>query len=266
MVPLVIALCLVVSAIGQDAEPSKQDSPSKNEGISAADVLDKYLAVTGGAEARRALRSMEAYGRFGLEGFHARFRSGGLGDFHFYYKTPASDAFELEHAQHGFHGFTWIGHNNGEIFFRSTAQSNWAINGVTVEALEEAWLTFTEWDFTQRYSQIKLTGRVEVDGKPAYALLFVPREGNPQIRYFDTTSFLLVRMDQVGRFRFKTDGTEAKHRIESYYSDYQDTGGVKFPRLIVSIGNPSIPKAKVEFVVGNVKVNTIFDDSVFKKE
>src|SRR5438309_833141 len=102
---LALALCFAMSAFGQDAPSAKQDTPSKNEGISAAEVLDKYLAATGGIEARRALLSMESYGRFGEEGFHERFRAGGVGDFHFYFKSPANDAFELEHAQHGFHGF-----------------------------------------------------------------------------------------------------------------------------------------------------------------
>src|SRR6266700_6437544 len=259
-------LCLAVSTIGQEAPPAKQDPASKNEGISAAEVLDKYLATTGGIEVRRALQSMESYGRFGLEGFHERFRSGGIGDFHFYFKAPANDAFELEHAQHGFHGYTWIGHNNGERFFRHTVKSNWAINGVTVESMEEAWLALMEWDFSHHYSQIKLVGRSDVNGKPAYALLFTPPEGDSDVRYFDATSFLLVRMDQVGRYRTKVDGPESKRKIESYYSDYQDTSGIKFPRLIVAIGNPSVPKSRAEFVVGNVKVNSTFDDSVFKKE
>jgi hypothetical protein len=132
--------------------------------------------------------------------------------------------------------------------------------------MEEAWLALMEWDFNDHYSHIKLVGRSDVEGKPAYALLFTPRDGDPHIRYFDTTSFLLVRMDQVGRYRLKVEGPESRGKIESYYSDYQDTGGIKFPRLIVAVGNPSRPKSRAEFVVGNIKVNSTFDDSVFKKE
>jgi hypothetical protein len=260
---------------GQDLSPQKEATPvpSPQPGISAAEVLEKYLAATGGVEARQALKSMESAGRFGLEGFHEKFRLGGLGDFHFYFKAPDNDALEFEHAQGGLHGYTWIGHNSGKIFLRQTVRSNWAISGVTVQSVEEAWLALGEWDFNRRYTQISLAGRSNVNGKPAYALLFKPREGDPDIRYFDAETFLLVRMDQVGRFREK-DGPETKTRIESYYSDYQDTHGIKFPRLVVAIGNPQslatgnpqIVKSRLEFVVSELKVNSNIDDRVFKKD
>jgi hypothetical protein len=259
---LVLIFSLGKPSRGQDPAPQKDAPP----GISAADVIDKYLAATGGIEAKRALKSMESEGRFGLAGFHNDFRFSGIGEFHFYYKAPDNDAFELEHAQHGAHGYTWMGHHNGKTFLRQTVQSNWAINGITVQSLEEAWLALGEWDFNQRYSQIRLVGRSDVDGKPAYALLFTPREGDPDIRYFDAETFLLVRMDQVGRFRLKQDGPETKTKIESYYSDYKDTGGIKFPRLMVAIGNPQVPKNKIEFVVSGLKVNSTVDDAVFKKD
>jgi hypothetical protein len=263
---IVFACCGAGYAGGQDLPLEKQGPPSAQEGISAAEVLDKYLAATGGVEARRALQSMESHGRFGLEGFHSRFRVAGLGDFHFYYKRPNNDAFELEHAQGGVHGFTTIGRNHGERFIRRTARSNWAINGVGLDSLEQAWLALAEWDFSERYSQIKLVGNSDVDGKPAYALLFTPREGDPQIRYYDKASFLLVRIDLVGRFRPKEGGPETRRKVESYYSDYQETAGIKFPRLIIAIGTPGIPKDRVEFVVNSVKTNGAVDDAVFKTE
>lgn len=267
---LILVLGIGKSWVCQDAT-SQTKAASPTQGISAAEVIDKYLAATGGIEARRALKSMQSEGRFGLEGFHNQFRFAGMGEFHFYYKAPDNDAFELEHAQKGLHGNTWFGHSNGKVFLRQTVLSNWAINGVTVQSLEQAWLALGEWDFTQRYSQISLVGRSDVDGKPAYALLFTPREGDPEIRYFDAETFLLVRMDQVGRFRLKQDGPETKTKIETYYSDYKESGGIKFPRLVVAMGNPPMaspqtPKNRVEFVVSGLKVNNTFDDAVFKKD
>src|SRR5215471_357944 len=269
----VSAFCLLSLALhignvlhAQSPQLQKDAPAARSEGISAADVLDKYLAATGGIDARRALKSLESEGRFGLEGFHERFRSPGIGEFHYYFKTPENDAFELEHAQHGFHGHTWFGHNNGKVFLQKTVQANWAINGVTVQSLEQAWLALGEWDFSRRYSKVSLVGRTDVNGKAAYALLFTPKDGDPDIRYFDAETFLLVRMDQVGRFRIKADEPEIKSKIESYYSDYKDTGGIHFPRSIIAIGNPERPKDRVEFVVMDIKVNGAVDDAVFKKE
>jgi hypothetical protein len=261
---LILAMCSRGSVAGQDVVPPQQGAAQT--GISAAEVIDKYIAATGGIEARRALTSMQSEGRFGVQGFDTKFRFGGLGDFHFYYKAPNNDAFELEHAQRGLHGYTWFGHNKGEMFLRQTVASNWAINGVTVASLDEAWVALSEWDFNKRYSQIKLVGRSDVGGKPAYALLFTPREGDPQIRYFDTETFLLVRMDQVGRFRPKKDAPETRTKIESYYSDYAETSGIRFPHLIRAIGNPSVPKDQISFAVFDLKVNNTIDDAIFKKE
>jgi hypothetical protein len=118
----------------------------------------------------------------------------------------------------------------------------------------------------RRYSKISLVGLSDVNGKPAYARLFTAKDGDPDIRYFDAETFLLVRMDQVGRFRLKEDAPETKIKVESYYSDYKDTDGIKFPRRIIAIGNPERPKDKVECVVEELKLNGSVDDAVFKKE
>src|SRR5215831_16906219 len=106
----VLAFCLLTLALyignplhAQNSPAPKGAPAAPSPGISAAEVLDKYLAATGGIDARRSLRSLESEGRFGLEGLRDRFKSPGMGEFHYYFKAPENDAFELEHAQHGFH-------------------------------------------------------------------------------------------------------------------------------------------------------------------
>lgn len=183
-------------------------------------ILDKNIAATGGLEAWRALQTVEAHGSFNVPPFNSS------GDFDFYYKAPASDAFGFFMTSHG---QSSVGHNEGTPFSNRDAEGALAINGVTVDVLEEDWLVLTESEFEQHYSRIELLGLTTVDGQWAYALLFTPKVGDRQRRYYDCQSFLLVRMDLAQRRPTQKDGPQDAYEVDTYYSDYRDSGGIKFP-------------------------------------
>lgn len=228
-----------------------QKAPRPKGPISATEILDKYIAATGGLEAWRALRTVEVHGRFGVFSYNS------LGDFDFYYKAPASDAFQFFISE----GRTSIGHNEGTPFFDGHSRPVVAMDGVTVDTLEEDWLALTESEREQHYPRIELQGLATVDGRWAYALLFTPKVGDRQRRYYDSQSFLLVRMDLAQRIRTKKDGPEHAYEVETYYSDYQDSGGIKFPRHIEVSSPYGILKLDVYSLHTNHRVN----DSVFRK-
>jgi hypothetical protein len=228
-----------------------QKAPRPKAPISATEILDKYVAATGGLEVWHALQTVDAHGSFGVPSFHSS------GDFDFYYRAPASDVFQLFMMSHG---QTSVGHNGGTPFFN--AGRTLGINGVTVNILEENWLALTESGFDQRYTRIELVGLTGIDGKWAYALRFTPKVGDPQLRYYDCQSFLMVRMDLAQRIRMQKDGPEFAYKVETYYSDYRDSGGIKFPRKI----RASSSNGDIVLDIHHVGTNRPLNDSVFQQK
>lgn len=229
--------------------PRKSDRPQGQ--ISPAEILEKHIVATGGL---KGLQTLHAHGDFGLPGIN---RSG---DFHFHYKAPASDVFQLDATSHG---QSAIGRYEGKPFLKLVAQGFGRVNGVTLAVWEETWLALIEASFDpQHYARIELAGLTEIDGKWAYALRFTPLKGDPQVRYFDCDTFLMVRMDLVQRIREKKDGPESAYKVETHYSGYRDFGGINLPRKI----RTSASSVDVEMRIQDVSTNGPLDDSVFQKK
>ena len=221
---LTLALILAVSPTIWSWIAVPQRSPRPNGKITVPQILEKHIIASGGLEALRALQTLDANGSFHLSNLH------GLGDFHFYYKAPASDALQLDAISHG---ESWIGHNEGAPFFEHTPRGLGGVNGVTIGILEESWLGLLESSFDDdHYARIELMGVSEIDGRWAYVLGFTPKVGDRQIRYYDCESFLMVRMDLAQRVRRSKDGPESVYQVKTYYSDYRDSGGINLPRII----------------------------------
>jgi len=243
---ILLVVCCVVSTFAQKA-------PRPTGSISAAEILDKHIAATGGLDAWRALQTVDAHGTFAVPPLN------NSGDFDFYYKAPASDAFQFFMTSHG---QTSIGHNEGTSFSHRDVQVPRAINGITMDIWEADWLALTESEFKQHYTQIELLGLTTVDGQWAYALLFTPKVGDRQRRYYDCQSFLLVRMDLAQRRPTQKDGPQEAYEVDTYYSDYRDSGGIKFPRYI----RATSPRGSLALDIHSLHTNRPVNDSIFRKQ
>ena len=116
-----------------------------------------------------------------------------------------------------------------------------------------------EWDIHD-YSKVELIGKAQIQKRWAYAVRFTPKKGDPQVRYYDMENFLLVRIDQVQRYRADKDFPEAAYAISSYFEDYRQFGAVKLPQRIVINRFP----ADLVFELGGVKANVEIPESVFR--
>jgi len=158
------------------------------------------------------------------------------------------------------HGTTWIGHRGEQSIKQKTVNGVPMINGISMEIVEQDWRNLLEWDFCCGYSHIDLIGIGEVDKKSAYALRFTPKHGDPFVCFYDRETFLLVRTDQIQRFRMNEKEREAVYKIETYFRDYRTQGAIKLPRVIV------IPRTQGElaFELSKVKLGGVIPDSVFQ--
>ena len=134
------------------------------------------------------------------------------------------------------------------------------MNGFTTEIVEQDWRSLVEWDFCCGFKSIELVGIGEVDNRPAYGLRFTPKQGDPFACFYDRETFLLVRTDQIQRFRMNDQGPERVYVVKSYFRDYRTEGGIKLPQVI------AIATTEGEFVfrLGKVKAGEKIPDSVFQ--
>jgi hypothetical protein len=245
-----LALALLTARPNTFAQ--KDASPSGS--ISTAKILEGYLAATGGLESHRALNTLKATGDFGLStGSPLRNR---LGDYMFFYKAPATNVLQVEAISHG---TSWTGHRDDHLIRRSTVAGAKMINGASMEIVEQCMASLLEWDIRD-YSKVELIGKAQVQKRWAFAVRFTPKKGDPQVRYYDMENFLLVRIDQVQRYRANKDFSEAAYAISSYFEDYRQFGAVKLPQRIVVNRFP----ADLVFELGSIKANVEIPESVFK--
>lgn len=69
-------------------------------------------------------------------------------------------------------------------------------------------------------------------------------------------------MDLAQRIRTQKDGPESGYKVETYYSDYQDSGGIRFPRKIRA--SSSYGDAVLD--IHQVGTNQPLKDSVFQQK
>ena len=252
---IILAFCRPVGTIAQK-------SPPPTAPISAAQVLEKHFAAVGGLENLRALQTFDAHGVMGPPGSTNNLYI--WADFNFYYRAPAIDVFQLQVKSEG---LAWCGHNQGKPFVQQAGQYRLGgVNAASLPVLEQSWLGLIDSDFDQSYKKVQLVGLSGVSGNWAYVLMFTPKAGDPQVRYYDCKNFLMVRMDFIQRFQEVKNGPSYMYKIETDYSDYQVFDGISLPRRIEAIASFAGGNWQTELQVEKMHTNAPISDSVFHPE
>lgn len=106
------------------------------------------------------------------------------------------------------------------------------------------------------YPKSEMLGIRTVNGAKAYAIRLFPAKGQPSTQYYDVTTKLLVRVDQIA------ESPEGAIPTEAYLSDYRVVDGVKEPfavrQVAASIGEATITTTKIQN-------NVALEDAVFAK-
>ncbi len=239
---------LVALIVSVSAQENKKAPPTG--GITATVILEKNLLATGGMEAHQRVQTLLARGDFGFTSVHW------LGDYSFSYKAPSSDLLRTRIVSHG---TSWIGRREGHRFRHFGPEGPGMLNGVGMEVVEQDWRSLVEWEPSREYDKVEVIGRAEVDKRPAYALRFVPKQGDPHVRFYDAETFLLVRMDQVQRFRENKNDPEVAYLVKSYFGEYSVRDGLRLPHVI------AITRAEGDllFTINTVQANAKIEDASF---
>ncbi|HUV36570.1 MAG TPA: hypothetical protein VMX58_06495 [Patescibacteria group bacterium] len=229
----VIALALLCAGFAPSATllAAGEDLPA------AAEIIDRYVAATGGREAYGKIQNRVTTATIDIP------MQGITMDMTIYSARPDNFYSVMKSAMLGTieRGF------DGEVAWENSLMSGPQIKKGTERGDIKRDAVFDKYiNWRELYKEVACTGIDTLDGGPAYKVLMTPNEGNEQTIFFDKESGLIVRIESVvetpmGTVPFVTT-----------LNDYRDVGGVLIAhKMMVTImgQNRLITAEKVEYNV-----------------
>jgi outer membrane lipoprotein-sorting protein len=220
-------------------------------GQTAEEIVSKYLAARGGYDKIKAVRSERVIGTIS-------FGAGVDGLFVVERERPLK-----MHMEVNLNGSTVIrvydGKSTGWIY-------NPFVKDPSVQPMSEADLrnVFDEADFEgpfvdykQKGNQIEFAGKTEVEGKPAYKIKLTNKNGDVSNFSFDASTYLILKWEGARKVGDKDQPSE------SFFRDYRQVEGLKYPFLIES-HSPGTDQSQ-KLMADKLEVNVPIDAAHFAK-
>jgi outer membrane lipoprotein-sorting protein len=217
----------------------------------ADEIVTKYLAARGGHDKIKAVRSERVIGTISFGG-------GVDGLFVVERERPLKMHMELN-----LNGATVIRVYDGK-------STGWVYNPFAkdpfVQPMTEADLRniFDEADFEgpfvdykEKGNQIEFAGKTEVEGKPAYKVKITNKNGDVSYFSFDATTHLILKWEGTRKVGDKDQPSE------SFFRDYREVDGLKYPFLIES-RSPGTEQSQ-KLIAEKLEVNVPIDAAHFAK-
>lgn len=185
---------------------------------SAEEILDRYIEVTGGEEAYRAVTSRVITSKLEIVG------QGITADLLIKEKAPNLSVQSMEipgmMRQSG-------GYDGQTAWAMDTMQGPRLLEGAELSTAMRDADFYSELNVQDQFSTIEVTGKEEFQGEQAYTVVFTP-EGDeaPETRYYSVDSGLLL--GSVAN-RATPQGEIA---ITTSFGDYKDVDGITLPHLV----------------------------------
>ena len=211
-------------------------------GVTAANVIKKYVDAIGGAQKVSALKDVSISAEGTLQGALLKMAS--------IYNGPAQFAYNITAPAYNNAPVLQIASNRDSIKITQTGK-DYPVDKNTAEQVKARYAFFPELQFDKPGYSIELDQNMQVVGKSLAYLVNITYPGGTVVKaYFDQTTGLKVRQY-----------TDVPGASVTEWSDYRDTpAGVKVPYKISTnlLGQP------IDFEVKDVKVNSGVGAGVFK--
>jgi outer membrane lipoprotein-sorting protein len=112
-------------------------------------------------------------------------------------------------------------------------------------------------DYKEKGNQIEFAGKTEVEGKPAYKIKLTNKNGDVSNFSFDATTYLILRWQGTRKVGDKDQLSE------SYFRDFREVDGLKYPFLIES-RSPGTDQSQ-KLMADKLEVNVPIDEAHFAK-
>ncbi len=235
------------------AVTAQTGAPDRSK-ITTAEILSRSIDAAGGLASLKNLKTLEVHGRLMTSSLSTYSQH----DFA-YYRREDSDLFELESAGRG---TVFVGQYKGNALHNRIGGFGFGmVNNVSVGVMIEMFRTLGEWNWAARFRKISMIGVEAIDGKNTYAIGFEPGKGDRQIRYYDSRTFSLLRLDQAQRFRATEHGEQQAYEVEAYLSDYK-ADVLTLPHRVHFVARGF----DVDLTVDKYVLNGPIDESLFRKK
>lgn len=256
--------------------------------LTAAQIVEKHVAARGGAQAWKAVQSMELSGKLdaghgdnvarAMRIVNAGKKASGKGTsaeikaaseatepekeiqlpFTLVLKRPnlmrmevlfdGKTAVQVFDGQHGWKLRPFLNRSDAEPFTADEMKTE----------SERGDLDGPLIDYAAKGTNFELDGTEQVEGQPAYRLKVTPRKGAVKHVWIDGKTFLDVKVDGFPR---RMDGK--MHPVSVYQRDFRSVQGVMIPFLMETAveGYPETHKLQIE----KATINPKLDDALFSK-
>ncbi|MCB9849143.1 MAG: DUF620 domain-containing protein [Phycisphaerales bacterium] len=177
-----------------------------------AEVLDRFIEVTGGADAYAAIRDRVMTGSLEYVGMGITAKVKG------YYAEPRMTYLAME--TEGL-GLVEEGCNGEVVWTKSMMQGPQVLKGASRAFKLRADRFNAEYHWRELYVRAECTGREAVEGQDCYKVVRYRADGGSDTAYFAAGSGLLVRMDYVATTPM------GEIPVQMVREEYREVGGVK---------------------------------------
>lgn len=112
-------------------------------------------------------------------------------------------------------------------------------------------------DYKQKGNQLEFAGQADVEGKPAFKLKLINKNGDVSYFFFDAETYLLQQWQGTRKV------ADTDQPSESFFRDFREVGGLKYPFLIESRAPGTDQSQKI--VADKIEVNIPLDEAHFAK-
>ncbi len=232
------------TASAAHAKPPVPAAHAKTVTPTVAQIIDDYIAATGGKAAYDKIKTTEISGTMELV---AQKITGTLD-----VKQKAPDRFYSSQTIAGI-GKIEQGYDGTTAWSRDPVFGGRILAGAELAQTQMQARLNSTLQWKELYPKSELLGERLVNGSKAYAIRLTPVKGHPATQFYDIKTKLLVRQDQIA------DSPQGAIPTESYLADYKAVDGVKAPftTRMVQAGT------EVMIKITQVKNNVPLADSLF---
>ncbi len=234
-----------VKFFSKTGEPVKTSGSVVPEGMTGADVIDKYIEAVGGKEQLKSVEDMMMKMSTTVQGASLMIERK--------QKAPGKMAMVVSMNGNVMNETRF----DGEKGFVSQMGQKKMIEGEEAEGLKEQAVIFPELNYEDKGYTLELKGVEPVNGEDAYKLIVMDENGDK------TTEFYSVETGMKLKEVSTQEGPQGESTVTNEFKDYREVNGIMIPYEMKTIGAMPMPMTmKVE----EVQINEGISDDTFKVE
>lgn len=213
-------------------------------------VIKKYVKFIGGKGPWKKVKTMVASGEYNYGGIQFPFTSYAKAPNRYKFVVPQNGK-QYVQGFDGNSGWTMDGFKNETTPKLLTGKAALAMANEADVELEDPWI-----DYQDKGHRAVLLGKDTVQGKACFKVKLIRKNGDTETCYFEAQGFAMVMKKAVSR-NVELGGA----MLDTFYSDYRDTNGLRIPFKTVHESNGQMI---LTITIDKILINEPIEDKEFR--